>query len=63
MTRGSPPPPAGVRGGGEVQGGIRFLGAAPDAGAYEGNVSLIFSDGFELAFTGRWSSVVGAAIR
>ena len=59
---GVPAPPGGL-GTGDVRGGIRFLGAAPDAGAYEGNVSLIFSDGFDVAFTGRWSEVVGALIR
>ncbi len=57
------PAPLGGLGTADIRGGLRFLGAAPDAGAYEGNVSLIFSDGFELAFTGRWSDVVGALIQ
>lgn len=55
-------PPGGI-GTADFRGGIRHLGAAPDAGAYEGNVSLIFSDGFDHVYTGRWSDVVGLPIR
>jgi len=51
--------PYGGLGVADIRGGIRFLGAAPDAGAYEGNVSLIFSDGFDLNGADRWSDVVG----
>lgn len=55
----SPPGGLGVA---DVRGGIRVLGLAPDAGAYEGDVSLLFSDGFDLDGTGRWSVTVGGAI-
>lgn len=59
---GVPAPPGGL-GVADVRGGIRYLGSAPDAGAHEGNVSLIFSDGFDLVDARRWSATVGDSTR
>ena len=55
-------PPGGL-GDADIRGGIRNLGAAPDAGAYEGDVNLTFSDGFELGSSWHWSTVVGGLSR
>ena len=51
-------PPGGL-GAADIRGGIRNLGAAPDAGAYEGDINLTFSDGFDLGSSWHWSAVVG----
>ncbi len=50
-------PPGGL-GIADIRGGMRTLGTAPDAGAYEGTINLTFSDGFELQGTGHWSWVI-----
>ena len=50
--------PTGGLGVADIRGGLRVLGAAPDAGAYEGNVAMLFSDGFELRGALRWSETL-----
>jgi len=50
--------PLGGLGVADIRGGLRFVGAAPDAGAYEGSVAMLFSDGFELRGALRWSETV-----
>ena len=50
--------PTGGLGVADIRGGLRVLGAAPDAGAYEGNVAMLFSDGFELRGALRWSETM-----
>lgn len=56
------PAPLGGLGDGDLRGGVRVLGTAPDVGAYEGDVDLLFSDGFDVDGPWRWSDAVGLPI-
>ncbi len=55
--------PPGELGTADIRGGIRNIGAAPDAGAYEGDVNLIFSNGFEVTYSGLWSNFVSLPVQ